>query len=106
MTCAVPGKMRIIKRMDTRKMLLSIAEALMIYGLIAFSYGILVIHVAQTWSGDWPVDRNMSIGLSNFVLSCCVASVMLSSFFSTSTNWGFGQIFFSLGVVMFHQPNS
>jgi hypothetical protein len=33
---------------------------------------------------------------------------MLSSFFSTSTNWGFGHIFFSFsfGVVMFHQPNS
>jgi hypothetical protein len=51
--------MRIIERMDTRKMFLSIAEALMIYGLIAFSYGILVIHVAQTWSGGWPVDRNL-----------------------------------------------
>ena len=60
--------MRIIKRMDTRKMFLSIAEALMIYGLIAFSYGILVIHVAQTWSGDWPVDRNLPVGLSNSVL--------------------------------------
>jgi len=55
--------MRIIKRMDTRKMFLSFAEALMIYGLIAFSYGILVIHVAQTWSGDWPVDRNLSLAL-------------------------------------------
>ena len=55
--------MRIIERMDTRKMFLSIAEALMIYGLIAFSYGILVIHVAQTWSGDWPVDRNLSLAL-------------------------------------------
>jgi hypothetical protein len=56
-------------------MLLSIAEALMIYGLIAFSYGILVIHVAQTWSGDWPVDRNLSIGLSNVLLfvSICVS---------------------------------
>ena len=36
MTCAVADKMRIIKRMDARKMLLSIAEALMIYGLVAF----------------------------------------------------------------------
>jgi len=62
--------MRIIKRMDTRKMFLSIAEALMIYGLIAFPYGILVIHVAQTWSGDWPVDRNLSIGLSNLLIVC------------------------------------
>jgi hypothetical protein len=67
-TCAVAGKMRIIKRMDTRKMFLSIAEALMIYGLIAFSYGILVIHVAQTWSGDWPVDRNLPLYLSLVIL--------------------------------------
>jgi hypothetical protein len=68
--------------MDTRKMFLSIAEALMIYGLIAFSYGILVIHVAQTWSGDWPVDRNLSLSLVKF----------LSSLFSTSL--GFGSISF------------
>ena len=61
--------MRIIERMDTRKMFLSIAEALMIYGLIAFSYGILVIHVAQTWSGDWPVDRNLSLSLVKFLCS-------------------------------------
>jgi len=69
--------MRIIKRMDTRKMFLSIAEALMIYGLIAFSYGILVIHVAQTWSGDWPVDRNLSIGLSNVLLFVSILCVSM-----------------------------
>jgi hypothetical protein len=63
-------------------MFLSIAEALMIYGLIAFSYGILVIHVAQTWSGDWPVDRNLSLSLVKF----------LCSLFSAS--WGFGSISF------------
>jgi len=42
-----------------RKLLMSILEALMIYGLIIVGYGILVIHVTQTWSGDWPVDRNL-----------------------------------------------
>jgi len=45
--------------MIIRKMFMSIAEALMIYGLIIAGYGILVIHVTQTWSGDWPVDRNL-----------------------------------------------
>ena len=75
--------MRIIERMDTRKMFLSIAEALMIYGLIAFSYGILVIHVAQTWSGDWPVDRNLSLSLVKFI----------SCLFSTSLGFGLGNSF-------------
>jgi hypothetical protein len=37
----------------------SIFEALIIYGLIVVAYGILVIHVTQTWSGDWAVDRNL-----------------------------------------------
>jgi len=42
-----------------RKLFMSLAEALIIYGLIVVGYGILVIHVTQTWSGDWPVDRNL-----------------------------------------------
>jgi len=42
-----------------RKLLMAVAEALIIYGLIIVAYGILVIHVTQTWSGDWPVDRNL-----------------------------------------------
>jgi len=46
--------------MNIRKLLASIAEALVIYGLIVVGYGILVIHVTKTWSGDWPVDRNLS----------------------------------------------
>jgi hypothetical protein len=45
--------------MFIRKLLVSISEALMIYGLIIVGYGILVIHVTQTWSGDWSVDRNL-----------------------------------------------
>jgi len=45
--------------MDFRKLFLSVAEALMVYGLIIFAYGIIVMHVTQTWSGDWPVDRNL-----------------------------------------------
>ncbi|MGB9756549.1 MAG: hypothetical protein ACPLVJ_02075 [Candidatus Bathyarchaeales archaeon] len=45
--------------MNIHKLLLSVAEALTIYGLIIFGYGILVVHITQTWSGDWPVDRNI-----------------------------------------------
>jgi hypothetical protein len=45
--------------MNIRKLLLSISEALVIYGLIVVGYGILVIHVTKTWSGDWYVDRNL-----------------------------------------------
>ncbi|MEM2971793.1 MAG: hypothetical protein QW270_05155 [Candidatus Bathyarchaeia archaeon] len=37
--------------MDVQKLFLSIAEALMVYELIATGYGILVIHVTKTWSG-------------------------------------------------------
>ncbi len=44
---------------DFRKLCMSIAEALIIYGLIIVGYGILAIHVTQTWSGDWTVDRNL-----------------------------------------------
>jgi len=43
--------------MNTRKLLMSIAEAFMIYGLIIVGYGILAIHVTKTWFGDWHVDR-------------------------------------------------
>jgi len=66
--------------MDTRKMFLSLAEALMIYGLIAFSYGILVIHVAQTCSGDWPVDRNLSLALVMTFILLFFSDIFLSSF--------------------------
>jgi phosphoglycerol transferase MdoB-like AlkP superfamily enzyme len=45
--------------MTIRKLLISIAEALIVYGLIIVGYGILVIHVTQTWSGDWWVDRSL-----------------------------------------------
>jgi len=45
--------------MLVRRLFMSIAEALMIYGLIIVGYGILVIHITQTWSGDWVVDRNL-----------------------------------------------
>jgi hypothetical protein len=48
-----------MSEMNNRKLLLSLAEALTIYGLIIFGYGVLAIHVTQTWSGDWPVDRNL-----------------------------------------------
>jgi hypothetical protein len=45
--------------MNIRKLLVSISEALVIYGLIVVGYGILVIHVTKTWSGDWHVDRHL-----------------------------------------------
>jgi hypothetical protein len=45
--------------MNTHKLLMSIAEAFMIYGLIIVGYGILAIHVTKTWSGDWHVDSNL-----------------------------------------------
>lgn len=45
--------------MDTRKLLVSVAEALVVYGLIIVGYGVLAIHVTGTWSGDWPVDRSL-----------------------------------------------
>ena len=46
-------------RTNKRKLLIAICEALVIYGLIIVGYGILAIHVTRTWSGDWPVDRNL-----------------------------------------------
>jgi hypothetical protein len=45
--------------MNARKLLVSVVEALVIYGLIIVGYGVLAIHVTKTWSGDWPVDRNL-----------------------------------------------
>jgi len=45
--------------MNIHKLFFSIVEALMIYGLIIVGYGVLVIHITRTWSGDWPVDRNL-----------------------------------------------
>lgn len=42
--------------MNTRKLLMSVTEAFMIYGLIVVGYGILAIHVAKTWFGNWHVD--------------------------------------------------
>jgi len=46
-------------RTNKRKLLMAICEALVIYGLIIVGYGILAIHITRTWSGDWPVDRNL-----------------------------------------------
>jgi len=46
-------------KMNTHKLLMSIAEAFMIYGLIIVGYGILAIHVTKTWFGDWQVDSNL-----------------------------------------------
>ena len=55
--------------MNNRKLFLAIAEALMIYGLIIVGYGVLAIHITQTWSGDWPVDRNIPwLTLDTFVM--------------------------------------
>jgi hypothetical protein len=45
--------------MKAQKLLLAFSEALTIYGLIIFVYGVLAIHVTRTWSGDWPVDRSI-----------------------------------------------
>jgi hypothetical protein len=45
--------------MNTHKLLMSIAEAFMIYGLIIVGYGILAIHVTKIWFGDWHVDSNL-----------------------------------------------
>jgi len=44
-----------------RKLLMAISEAFVIYGLIIVGYGILVIHITRTWSGDWTVDRNLPV---------------------------------------------
>lgn len=55
--------------MNIHKLFLSMAEALIIYGLIIVGYGILAIHITQTWSGDWPVDRNIPwLTLDTFVM--------------------------------------
>jgi len=53
----------------SNRLLLSIAEALTIYGLIIFVYGTIVVHVTQTWSGDWPVDRSLPwLTLDTFIM--------------------------------------
>jgi hypothetical protein len=59
-------------------MFISISEALIIYGLVIVGYGILVIHITKTWSGDWPVDRSLPrwFTLDNFMM----ASFALSFF--------------------------
>jgi hypothetical protein len=44
-------------KMNTRKLLMAISEAFIIYGLIIVGYGILSIHVTKTWFGDWHVDK-------------------------------------------------
>jgi len=63
--------------MNTRKLFMSIAEALMIYGLIIVAYGVLAIHVTKTWFGDWHVDRNLPwLTLNTFMM----ASFALSFF--------------------------
>jgi|GEM_PF-1768197 len=55
--------------MNIQKLALSITEALIIYGLIIVGYGILTIHITQTWSGDWPVDRNIPwLTLDTFIM--------------------------------------
>jgi len=46
-------------KINERRLLMAICEALVIYGLIIVGYGILVIHITCTWSGDWPVDRSL-----------------------------------------------
>ncbi|MGQ9460596.1 MAG: hypothetical protein ACUVRA_05150 [Candidatus Bathyarchaeaceae archaeon] len=55
--------------MNIQKLVLSISEALIIHGLIIVGYGILAIHITQTWSGDWPVDRNIPwLTLDTFIM--------------------------------------
>ena len=55
---------------DFRRLLMAISEALVVYGLIVVIYGVLVIHVTQTWSGDWRVDRSLPawFTLDNFMM--------------------------------------
>ncbi|MDH7564738.1 MAG: hypothetical protein QHH24_07705 [Candidatus Bathyarchaeota archaeon] len=43
--------------MNKRKLLMSVSEAFIVYGLIVVVYGILAIHVTKTWFGDWHVDK-------------------------------------------------
>lgn len=43
--------------MDKKSLLKAAAQAFTVYGLIVVAYGVLVIHVTKTWSGDWWVDR-------------------------------------------------
>jgi len=57
-------------KINVRKLFISISEALTIYGLIIVGYGILVIHITKTWSGDWLVDRGLPswFTLDNFMI--------------------------------------
>jgi len=66
-------------RINLRKLFISIAEALIIYGLIIVGYGILVIHITRTWSGDWQVDRNLP---SWFTLDTFMMTSFALSFFA------------------------
>jgi len=43
--------------MDKRKLIMSVSEAFIVYGLIVVVYGVLAIHVTKTWFGDWHVDK-------------------------------------------------
>jgi hypothetical protein len=61
-----------------RKLFMAISEALMIYGLIIVGYGILVIHVTETSSGGWRVDRNFP---ARFSLDIFVTRSSALSFF-------------------------
>jgi hypothetical protein len=68
--------------MIARKLLMAIAEALIVYGLIIVGYGVLVIHITQTWSGDWDVDRNLPVW---FTLDTFVMLSFAASFFGFIT---------------------
>ena len=46
-------------KINVRELFISISEALIIYGLIIVGYGILIIHITKTWSGDWLVNRGL-----------------------------------------------
>jgi len=65
-------------KINVRKLFISISEALMIYGLIIVGYGILVIHITKTWSGDWRVDRGLP---SWFTLDTFIMVSFALSFF-------------------------
>ncbi|HYB92755.1 MAG TPA: hypothetical protein VED00_01220 [archaeon] len=55
--------------MNSRKLLFAMAEAIMIYGLIIVGYGIFVIDVTKTWSGDWHVDGSLPwLSLDKFIM--------------------------------------
>jgi len=62
-----------------RKLLMAVAEALMVYGLIMVGYGVLVIQVTRTWSGDWLIDRSLP---SWFTLDTLMMFSFAVSFFA------------------------